>query len=82
MVITGAGVGVGRAAAREFARNGANVASCVRHMEYFHDHVRIERMLFDGVLASVGGAIEPDLSHTGFGLELEEADAQRFAVRA
>lgn len=52
----------------------------VRHMEYFHDHVRIEQMLFDGALSPVGGEIEPDLGRPGLGLELKEADAQRFAV--
>jgi len=52
----------------------------VRHMEYFHDHVRIEHMLFDGALSPVGGAIEPDLGRPGLGLELKEADAKRFAV--
>jgi L-alanine-DL-glutamate epimerase-like enolase superfamily enzyme len=52
----------------------------VRHMEYFHDHVRIEHMLLDGALAPVDGEIEPDLGRPGLGLELKEADAQRFAV--
>ncbi|HEV2270428.1 MAG TPA: enolase C-terminal domain-like protein [Steroidobacteraceae bacterium] len=52
----------------------------VRHMEYFHDHVRIEQMLFDGALSPVGGEIAPDLGRPGLGLELKEADAQPFAV--
>ena len=52
----------------------------VRHMEYFHDHVRIEHMLFDGAIAPVGGEIEPDLGRPGLGLELKDADARRFAV--
>ena len=52
----------------------------VRHMEYFHDHARIEHMLFDGALSPVDGAIEPDLGRPGLGLELKEADAKRFAV--
>jgi L-alanine-DL-glutamate epimerase-like enolase superfamily enzyme len=52
----------------------------VRHMEYFHDHVRIEHMLFDGAPSPVGGEIEPDLGRPGLGLELKDADAQRFAV--
>ena len=34
----------------------------LRHLEYFHDHVRVERMLFDGVLEPVDGVIRPDLS--------------------
>jgi len=52
----------------------------VRHMEYFHDHVRIEHMLLDGSLSPVGGEIEPDLGRPGLGLELKETDAEPFAV--
>jgi L-alanine-DL-glutamate epimerase-like enolase superfamily enzyme len=42
-----------------------------RHIEYFHDHVRVERMLFDGVLVPKDGALEPDRSRPGHGLELK-----------
>jgi L-alanine-DL-glutamate epimerase-like enolase superfamily enzyme len=52
----------------------------LRHLEYFHDHVRIERMLFDGVLEPVGGALVPDTSRPGHGLELKRADAERWAA--
>src|SRR6478672_3531048 len=52
----------------------------LRHLEYFHDHVRIESMLFDGVLRPVDGALVPDRTRTGHGLELKRADAQRFAA--
>jgi len=52
----------------------------IRHAEYFHDHVRIEEMLFDGVVRPVKGELEPDLSRTGHGLELKRADAQRYAL--
>lgn len=45
-----------------------------------HDHVRLEHMLFDGALFPVNGEMEPDLGRPGLGLELKEADAQRFAV--
>jgi L-alanine-DL-glutamate epimerase-like enolase superfamily enzyme len=31
----------------------------LRHAEYFHDHQRIESMLFDGVLDPHGGAMPP-----------------------
>ena len=49
------------------------------HLEYFHDHVRIERMLFEGTLEPDGGALAPDRSRPGLGLELKRSDAQRFA---
>ncbi|MGH7090561.1 MAG: enolase C-terminal domain-like protein [Stellaceae bacterium] len=52
----------------------------VRHMEYFHDHVRIATMLFDGVPAPVDGVLHPDLSRPGLGLEFKHADAQQYAV--
>jgi L-alanine-DL-glutamate epimerase-like enolase superfamily enzyme len=42
-----------------------------RHVEYFHDHVRVERELFDGVLEPQGGALRPDRSRPGHGLELK-----------
>ncbi len=50
------------------------------HLEYFHDHVRVESMLFDGVLAPEDGVLTPDLSRPGHGLELKRQDAERFAV--
>lgn len=53
----------------------------LRHLEYFHDHARIEQMLFDGALTPRQGALYPDLSRPGMGLELKRADAARFAVR-
>ncbi len=48
------------------------------HMEFFHDHVRIERMFFDGFCEPVHGRMIPDLSRAGMGLELKEKDAARF----
>jgi L-alanine-DL-glutamate epimerase-like enolase superfamily enzyme len=50
------------------------------HLEYFHDHVRVERMLFDGVVEPTGGTLRPDLSVPGHGLELRRADAEHFRV--
>jgi hypothetical protein len=55
-------------------------ASRVRHLEYFHDHVRIERMLLDGALLPVDGMLRPDRSRPGLGLELRAQDAARFSV--
>lgn len=52
----------------------------IRHLEYFHDHARIEHMLFDGTLTPVNGALYPDLSRPGLGLEFKRADAEKFAV--
>jgi L-alanine-DL-glutamate epimerase-like enolase superfamily enzyme len=50
----------------------------LRHLEYFHDHQRIERMLFDGTLDPAGGVLTPDPDRPGLGLELRSADAERY----
>ena len=47
------------------------------HVEYFHDHVRIEERLLDGVVTPVDGRLRPDRSRPGLGLELKRADAER-----
>jgi len=52
----------------------------MRHLEYFHDHVRIEEIFFDGVLRPVNGALRPDRSRPGIGLTLKRQDIQRFRV--
>jgi L-alanine-DL-glutamate epimerase-like enolase superfamily enzyme len=51
-----------------------------KNLEYFHDHVRIERMLFDGLPQLLQGELRPDLSRPGCGLELKRADAEQFAA--
>ncbi len=51
-----------------------------RHVEYFHDHARIERMFFDGALEPAGGLLRPDRSRPGLGLELKRADVTRYAA--
>jgi len=51
-----------------------------RNLEFFHDHVRIERMLFDGVLNPIDGELRPDRSRPGLGIELKSLDAERFAI--
>jgi L-alanine-DL-glutamate epimerase-like enolase superfamily enzyme len=52
----------------------------LRHLEYFHDHARLEAMLFDGAAEVRNGMIAPDLSRPGMGLTLKAADAARFAL--
>lgn len=52
----------------------------VCHLEYFHDHVRIEHMMFDGVLTPTAGELRPDLSRPGLGIEFKRADAAQYAV--
>jgi L-alanine-DL-glutamate epimerase-like enolase superfamily enzyme len=52
----------------------------LRHIEWFHDHARIEHMLFDGAPHVDAGALRPDLTRPGCGLELRSADAERFRI--
>jgi L-alanine-DL-glutamate epimerase-like enolase superfamily enzyme len=52
----------------------------LRHLEYFHDHVRVESLLFDGIPALEGDALRPDPLRPGIGLELKRRDADRYLV--
>jgi hypothetical protein len=48
------------------------------HCEYFHDHVRIEQMLLDGVAPLRDGALWPDRGVAGHGMTLREDEARRY----
>ncbi|MBQ0983990.1 mandelate racemase [Streptomyces sp. F63] len=52
----------------------------LRHLEYFHDHVRVEDLLFDGTLPPDGGAMRPDTGRPGLGLDVKWADAEPYRV--
>jgi L-alanine-DL-glutamate epimerase-like enolase superfamily enzyme len=58
----------------------ACAAPRLRHLEWFHDHVRIEQMLFEGAPRPKDGMIRPDLSRSGHGLAFKFKDAERFRV--
>jgi L-alanine-DL-glutamate epimerase-like enolase superfamily enzyme len=51
----------------------------LRHLEWFHDHVRIEQLFFDGALDPSGGTLRLT-DAPGLGLELREQDAERYRV--
>ncbi len=55
-------------------------APALSHVEYFWDHVRIEQMLFDGVLTPEAGELRPDSSRPGLGLELKTVEAEQYRV--
>jgi len=57
----------------------AAIETCV-HIEYFHDHVRVERELFDGTLDPEDGCLRPDPSAPGHGLTLKDS-ARDYEVR-
>ena len=50
------------------------------HLEYFHDHVRIEGLLLDGLPELRDGALWPDLSRPGNGLSLRHSTAAQYSV--
>ncbi|MBR0797406.1 mandelate racemase [Bradyrhizobium jicamae] len=52
----------------------------LRHIEWFHDHARIEQMLFDGAPAVRDGNVAPDLSRFGHGLGFKAADASPYHI--
>lgn len=58
----------------------ACAAPQISHVEYFHDHVRIEQMLFDGVPQIVDGKLQPDAERPGLGLTFKRQDAERYRV--
>ncbi|MEU8887995.1 enolase C-terminal domain-like protein [Streptomyces sp. NPDC048442] len=61
----------------------AHVAAAVpnlRHVEWFHDHVRVEAMLFDGALDPTGGTIRTSGSAPGHGLTLRHEEAEPYRV--
>jgi L-alanine-DL-glutamate epimerase-like enolase superfamily enzyme len=61
----------------------AHVAAGVpnlRHVEYFHDHSRLDAMLFDGVLDPHCGGLWPEVDRLGHGMTLREAEAAELRV--
>ncbi len=60
--------------------HAALAAHSLWNQEWFHDHVRIEQMLFDGAPAPKEGVIRADLSRPGLGLAFKHQDARRYAV--
>jgi L-alanine-DL-glutamate epimerase-like enolase superfamily enzyme len=51
------------------------------HLEYFHDHVRIENMLFAGIQQPKSGELIPDLTRYGLGLEVRRDAVQKYGDR-
>jgi L-alanine-DL-glutamate epimerase-like enolase superfamily enzyme len=58
----------------------ALAAPNARHLEWFYDHVRIEKMFFDGTLDPQGGSVTPDQDAPGLGLTLRRGDAEPYRV--
>ncbi|MGN6156519.1 MAG: enolase C-terminal domain-like protein [Devosia sp.] len=52
----------------------------LRHIEWFHDHARIEAMLFEGAPVPRDGCIAPVPGAKGHGLSLRRSEATSFAL--
>lgn len=52
----------------------------LRNVEWFYDHVRIEKTVFDGTPQPRAGVIGPDMTQPGHGLSFKEKDAERLAA--
>jgi L-alanine-DL-glutamate epimerase-like enolase superfamily enzyme len=50
----------------------------LRHLEYFHDHVRLESLAFDGTLNPDSGVLRPDPDRAGLGLDVRWPDLERY----
>ena len=72
----------GRDSALVRALHAALGCACapVRHLEWFADHVRIERLFFAGAPQPVAGELAPDRGRPGLGLELRREEVERYRV--
>lgn len=59
-------------------RHVAATTMNLRHLEWFHDHVRIESLLLDGAVQPTDGCVHVDEELPGNGLSLRETDAEEF----
>lgn len=53
-------------------------AQRIVHTEYFFDHVRLEKMAFDGAIEAKNGVLRPDLSRPGLGIVWKTADMLQY----
>jgi L-alanine-DL-glutamate epimerase-like enolase superfamily enzyme len=74
------GIDLSAHCAPQASLHACSAAPRLRHLEWFHDHARIEPLLFDGAVEPERGELRPDRSRPGHGLELKRADAARFAA--
>ena len=59
----------------------AGAIANLRHVEYFHDHVRVDQLLFDGLPQIADGALSPLGGVVGHGMSLKDRDAEPFRVQ-
>jgi len=79
-VVAAHGLQVSGHCAPHLSVHAAAATENFRHLEWFHDHVRIERTFFDGALDPTGGAIAPDAHSPGNGLVLRSTAVEKYRV--
>ena len=52
------------------------------NVEYFFDHVRLEKMAFDGAIEAKNGMLQPDFGAPGFGLTWKNTDMRPYRTFA
>ena len=70
-----AGIEVSGHTAQSIHLHAACAVPNIRHLEYFADHERVERSLFDGVVEPDAGVLRPDGDRPGLGITLKTAEA-------
>lgn len=68
------GIAISAHCAPNLHAHAAVTVANFRHLEWFHDHTRIEEHLFDGTLDPTGGSVVPS-GRPGHGMTLRVADA-------
>lgn len=58
---------------------GASLSQVI-HLEYFHDHVRIERQIFEGLPEPRDGLLCPDRGRPGHGVTFCRGKAEQYAI--
>lgn len=58
----------------------ACAAPTLIHVEWFHDHARIEQTWFDGAPRPEDGLLAPDRERPGLGVTFRSSDAERFLL--
>lgn len=51
-----------------------------KHLEYFHDHVRIERLFFDGFVEPTHGVLLPNQLRPGLGIALKRREMECYKI--
>ncbi|MBP2328686.1 L-alanine-DL-glutamate epimerase-like enolase superfamily enzyme [Kibdelosporangium banguiense] len=79
-VAAAAGLEVSAHCAPNLSTHVAVATPNFRHIEWFADHDRIEKIFFDGVLDPTGGTVSPDLSAAEHGMLLKRQDVAQYLV--